>query len=70
MVGTFQDKPLLVLALLKDAWATTLIDEGGPGMGVIEAYSNRWGVRRLSPHVKTVWCELLMPPIRQGGPGR
>lgn len=48
----------------------TLDDEGGRGLAVIEAYSNRWGTRRLSPRVKTVWCELLMPPTRQGGPGR
>jgi anti-sigma regulatory factor (Ser/Thr protein kinase) len=35
--------------------------EGGRGLAVIEAYSNRWGCRRLSENVKTVWCELLMP---------
>jgi anti-sigma regulatory factor (Ser/Thr protein kinase) len=47
----------------------TLDDEGGRGLAVIEAYSNRWGVRRLSPRVKAVWCELLVPPIRPGGTG-
>jgi anti-sigma regulatory factor (Ser/Thr protein kinase) len=36
-------------------------EEGGRGIDVIEAYSNRWGARRLSRNVKTVWCELLMP---------
>jgi hypothetical protein len=39
----------------------TIDAEGGRGLAVIEVYSNRWGTRRLSPHVKTVWCELLMP---------
>lgn len=38
----------------------TLDDEGGRGLAVIEAFSNRWGVRRLSPHVKSVWCEFLL----------
>lgn len=41
--------------------AATASEEGGRGLAVIEAYSDRWGVRRLSEHVKTVWCELLMP---------
>lgn len=39
-------------------------DEGhetGRGLTVIEAYSHQWGVRRLSQHVKIVWCELLLP---------
>jgi anti-sigma regulatory factor (Ser/Thr protein kinase) len=36
-------------------------EDGGRGLAVIEAYSNRWGFRRLSRNVKTVWCELLMP---------
>jgi anti-sigma regulatory factor (Ser/Thr protein kinase) len=36
-------------------------EEGGRGIDVIEAYSNRWGARRLSQNVKTVWCEVLMP---------
>jgi anti-sigma regulatory factor (Ser/Thr protein kinase) len=36
-------------------------EEGGRGLALIEAYSNQWGVRRLSQHVKTVWCELLFP---------
>lgn len=32
----------------------TVGDEGGRGLSVIEARSNRWGLRRLGPHVKTV----------------
>ena len=48
---------------------TTLTDEDGRGLVVIKTYSNRWGVRRLSPHVKTVGCELLMLPIPHGGTG-
>lgn len=36
-------------------------DEGGRGLAVIEACSNRWGVRRLSANVKSVWCEFLIP---------
>lgn len=36
-------------------------EEGGRGIDVIEAYSNRWGARRLTQNVKTVWCEMLMP---------
>lgn len=35
-------------------------EEGGRGLAVIEACSSRWGVRRLSPNVKTVWCEHLI----------
>lgn len=34
--------------------------EGGRGLAVIEAYSDRWGFRRLSENVKSVWCELLI----------
>ena len=34
--------------------------ESGRGLAVIEACSHRWGVRRLSEHVKSVWCELLI----------
>jgi hypothetical protein len=36
-------------------------EDGGRGIDVIEAYSNRWGARRLTQNVKTVWCEMLMP---------
>lgn len=37
-------------------------DEGGRGLAVIEACSNRWGVRHLSANVKSVWCELIPAP--------
>jgi anti-sigma regulatory factor (Ser/Thr protein kinase) len=46
----------------------TLDDEGGRGLAVIDAYSNRWGVRRLSPHVKTVWCEFLLTRLPAPAP--
>lgn len=36
-------------------------EEGGRGLAVIDACSNRWGVRRLSANVKSVWCEFLIP---------
>lgn len=35
--------------------------EGGRGLQVVEALSNRWGCRRLNTTVKTVWAELLLP---------
>jgi anti-sigma regulatory factor (Ser/Thr protein kinase) len=35
--------------------------EGGRGLAVIEAYSNRWGYRRVSANLKVVWCELTVP---------
>jgi anti-sigma regulatory factor (Ser/Thr protein kinase) len=34
--------------------------EDGRGLVIIEAYSNRWGVRRATSRVKAVWCELLI----------
>jgi anti-sigma regulatory factor (Ser/Thr protein kinase) len=34
--------------------------ESGRGLVIVEAYSNRWGVRRATSRVKAVWCELLM----------
>jgi anti-sigma regulatory factor (Ser/Thr protein kinase) len=36
--------------------------ESGRGLAIVEEFSNRWGSRRLSEHVKTVWAELLLPP--------
>ncbi len=33
-------------------------DEHGRGLMVVNALSNRWGVRRVSENVKVVWCEL------------
>jgi hypothetical protein len=35
--------------------------EGGRGLAIVDAYSHRWGVRRATPRVKAVWCELLIP---------
>lgn len=43
-------------------------DESGRGLAIVEELSNRWGSRRLSEHVKTVWAELLLPPAH-GVPG-
>lgn len=37
--------------------------ESGRGLAIVEELSNRWGSRRLSEHVKTVWAELLLPPV-------
>jgi len=34
--------------------------ESGRGLAIVEAYSNRWGVRRATSRVKAVWCELLI----------
>lgn len=42
--------------------------EGGRGLAVIEACSDRWGFRRLSENVKSVWCELLLPARDDEGP--
>ena len=33
-------------------------DEHGRGLMVVDALSNRWGVRRVSDRRKAVWCEL------------
>jgi anti-sigma regulatory factor (Ser/Thr protein kinase) len=33
----------------------------GRGLAIVEELSNRWGTRRLSPHVKSVWAEFLLP---------
>jgi anti-sigma regulatory factor (Ser/Thr protein kinase) len=35
--------------------------EGGRGLTIVHELANRWGSRRLSAHVKTVWAELLLP---------
>jgi anti-sigma regulatory factor (Ser/Thr protein kinase) len=34
--------------------------ESGRGLAIVEAFSNRWGVRRATSRVKAVWCELLV----------
>lgn len=33
----------------------------GRGLAIVAELSNRWGTRRLSAHVKSVWAELLLP---------
>lgn len=35
--------------------------EGGRGLAVIEAYSNRWGCLRVTTRLKAVWSEFLLP---------
>lgn len=35
--------------------------ESGRGLQIVEALANRWGCRRASAHVKSVWAELLLP---------
>ena len=35
--------------------------EGGRGLAIVHELANRWGLRRLSAHVKAVWAELLLP---------
>lgn len=35
--------------------------ESGRGLQIVHGLSNRWGSRRLSAHLKTVWAELLIP---------
>jgi anti-sigma regulatory factor (Ser/Thr protein kinase) len=35
--------------------------ESGRGLAIVEGLANRWGSRRLSENVKTVWAELLWP---------
>ncbi len=35
--------------------------ECGRGLEIVHELANRWGTRRLSAHVKTVWAELLLP---------
>jgi anti-sigma regulatory factor (Ser/Thr protein kinase) len=32
----------------------------GRGLAIVEQIASRWGTRRLSKHVKTVWAELLL----------
>lgn len=32
--------------------------EGGRGLAVIDAYSERWGCLRVNDHLKAVWCEF------------
>lgn len=32
----------------------------GRGLMIVEHIASRWGTRRLSKHVKTVWAELLL----------
>jgi anti-sigma regulatory factor (Ser/Thr protein kinase) len=34
--------------------------EEGRGLMIVEHIASRWGTRRLSKHVKTVWAELLL----------
>ena len=41
----------------------------GRGLAIVAELSNRWGTRRLSPHVKAVWAELLLPSV-QASPAR
>jgi anti-sigma regulatory factor (Ser/Thr protein kinase) len=33
----------------------------GRGLAIVAELSNRWGTRRLSTHVKSVWAEFLLP---------
>jgi anti-sigma regulatory factor (Ser/Thr protein kinase) len=35
--------------------------ECGRGLTIVAELSNRWGLRRVSPRVKAVWAELLLP---------
>jgi anti-sigma regulatory factor (Ser/Thr protein kinase) len=35
----------------------------GRGLAIVEELSNRWGTRRLSTHVKSVWAEFLLPGL-------
>ena len=32
--------------------------EGGWGLGIVEALSDRWGFHRVSYGLKVVWCEV------------
>jgi anti-sigma regulatory factor (Ser/Thr protein kinase) len=34
--------------------------ESGRGLTVIEALSDRWGLRRVHPNLKVIWCELAI----------
>jgi anti-sigma regulatory factor (Ser/Thr protein kinase) len=34
--------------------------EDGRGLAIVGELSSRWGMRRLSEHIKTVWAELLL----------
>jgi anti-sigma regulatory factor (Ser/Thr protein kinase) len=35
--------------------------ESGRGLAIVAELASRWGTRRLSAHVKSVWAELLQP---------
>jgi hypothetical protein len=35
----------------------------GRGLAIVEGLSSRWGTRRLSAHVKSVWAEFLLPGL-------
>jgi anti-sigma regulatory factor (Ser/Thr protein kinase) len=35
----------------------------GRGLAIVAELSNRWGTRRLSARVKSVWAELLLPGL-------
>lgn len=37
--------------------------EGGRGMAVVQAYSDRWGVSGAPAGAKTVWAELALGPV-------
>jgi len=41
--------------------------ESGRGLAMVDEFASRWGTRRLSAHVKSVWAELLLPS-RQAAP--
>lgn len=51
--------------------AASVESEGGRGMALVEAVTDRWGVQRLADR-KVTWCELAtgLPPTedRDGGP--
>jgi anti-sigma regulatory factor (Ser/Thr protein kinase) len=44
-----------------DRWS-----EGGRGVGIVEALSNRWGTEPNGSDGKTVWCELSAHPATSG----
>jgi anti-sigma regulatory factor (Ser/Thr protein kinase) len=44
--------------------------ESGRGLGIVHELANRWGTRRLSPNVKAVRAELLLPARHSWERGR
>jgi anti-sigma regulatory factor (Ser/Thr protein kinase) len=36
-------------------------DESGRGLRLVEAFSSRWGVQRISPGMTVVWFEIDLP---------